>query len=71
MTSASRSKRAEGGVVQKLVREDFDGDLALEARVITLVYGGHAAAPDLSFDFVPAKGLRDHPSSPGVDRQPV
>ena len=51
---------AELRVVQHFARQDFDRHLTLEARVIGLVNGGHAAAAKLGFDLVTSDLLWIH-----------
>ena len=48
---ASRKKRSMTiGGGGELGREDLDGDALAERKVLRLVHGGHAAAPDLARD---------------------
>ena len=51
---------AGGGIVQCFFRKQFDGDIALEAGIVSVIDGCHTALAQFRFDFVAANFLGGH-----------
>src|SRR5512147_2850885 len=50
-------------IMKKFARQNLDGNLAVEARIICTINGCHTAAPQFIFYFVSANGCEFHTSS--------